>query len=330
MATYTYPYPSHTANRAANWIAYEGRDLLQYFTPRGDPNPVYDRFVGYLDVDWNAVNRETVEEPTDLVPVEETIETVAPVAPVVSVPTPAANEPSRQRDGNDLVLVYSNGSQERYRNYFAPTAGTVNTPVTIQPNPNAFLKPVASERQVGNDRQITFVDGSQKILGNFYLPHLPNPEAYGDGKYMFGTGTTDPEYMVSKGVRPPLKWLSTDFIQGADRVAIYSDGSALRIAGWVNQNPSVSVSTPTSETILDDTDVIDYVTPEDLFTPGDGSTEVTTPATSGASNTSQPISVQNFPVLPQVLPGPGNVNVPAVAPDYTILALALTALSLVR
>lgn len=260
MATYQFPYPAGTVNRAAFYITREGSDLLMHFAPRDAAVDVFDRFVGYYDIDWAAVNAQAgtpMQAPTApngyvapsgvvtngsaVVPVVPPTPTNAPavVAPVLPPPpsTVAQTEQS-VREGNDLVIYYPNGAVDRFRDYFNPqgAAQAVNDAAASElppnPNPGGFVKPLVSSVRTGNDRYVTFSDGTQKILTNFFLPHIPNSQAENDGAYIFGTGVTDPEYMKLYGKFPDQKFLVQDRQDGVDRVAIYSDGSAKRLVGW--------------------------------------------------------------------------------------------------
>lgn len=239
--TYNFPYPAEAVNKAAFYIEYDGPDLLMYRSPRGTPDPYVDRFVGYSTINWSAVN---AANGTPMVGITPAATTPAPTpAPVVGVVTPGgaiSNEPIRRREGNDLVLDYATGPDERFVNYYAPAEGTTVESGNVPPNPTgAFLKPVSSDVRVGNDRLVTFTDNTQKILTNFFLPRLPNPNAENNGAYMFGTGTTDPEYMRSVGLWPKKPFLVQDRQDGTDRVAYFSDGSSVRSVGWYS-DPSNS------------------------------------------------------------------------------------------
>lgn len=260
MATYQFPYPAGTVNRAAHYITREGSDLLMHFAPRDAAVDVFDRFVGYYDIDWAAVNAQAgtpMQAPTApagyvapsgvvtngsaVVPVVTPSAPVVPSTPTPDVPAPAPVAQTREqsvREGNDLVIYYANGAVDRFRDYFNPQGATqaVNDAAAgalpPNPNPGGFVKPVVSSIRTGNDRYVTFNDGTQKILTNFFLPHIPNAEAENNGAYIFGTGVTDPEYMKLYGKFPDQKFLVQDRQDGADRVAIYSDGSAKRLVGW--------------------------------------------------------------------------------------------------
>lgn len=261
MATYTFPYPAGTVNRAAHYITRDGDDLLMHFAPRDAAVDVFDRFVGYYTIDWAAVNAQAgtpMQAPTSpggyvspsgvvtngsaVVPVVAPAPSGVPgvVTPPETTPAPAASSASGQsvREGNDLLIYYPNGAVDRFRDYFNPqgSAQAVNDAAAGElppnPNPGGFSKPLASSVRTGNDRYVTFTDGTQKILTNFFLPHIPNSEAENNGAYTFGTGVTDPEYMKLYGKFPDQKFLVQDRQDGTDRVAIYSDGTAKRLPGW--------------------------------------------------------------------------------------------------
>lgn len=155
-----------------------------------------------------------------VVPVVPPTPTNAPavVAPVLPPPpsTVAQTEQS-VREGNDLVIYYPNGAVDRFRDYFnpreRPEPSMMLQPPSCSrnPNPGGFVKPLVSSVRTGNDRYVTFSDGTQKILTNFFLPHIPNSQAENDGAYIFGTGVTDPEYMKLYGGNFPTKsfWCRT-------------------------------------------------------------------------------------------------------------------------
>ena len=353
MAIYTFPYPAGTANQNFNWIGYEGRDLIGYKTPRGDPNPVFDRFVGYLDVDWNAVNAANgapmiysgpTNPPTQAVTVNagvaDSSELAVPNTPTVT----GVQEPTRARDGDDLVLTYPNGTADRYRNYFNPTAGTVAAVDTSKPWESlpanaAPLRVMQSSQIVGNDFLITWNDGTQKILTNYTLPRVPNPAAYLGGNYPM-EWRQDPETLVHYGINPGKPWLSSDRIEeSGDRVAVYSDGSSIRIPNWVQNNPQYT-AVPTNAVNLFDTDNVEidtYYPPDDVFiadprytdnptpqvvTPTAPGVAVSTPFP-GGSGTLNGNTISNILPAPQVLPPPSVVTPSALETPMTGIAIAL-------
>lgn len=237
MATFTKPYPPESANRAAVWISREGQDLLTYYTPRGDPNPSFDRFVAYY---------------TDFVPYNPFTDTASPpptVAPVpagetsVSVPEPAPTETPSSSFQPPV-------SRETVSMPSAPIGE--NAPV-ILPRVG-FYKTLVSESRHGYDNLLTFADGTQKILNHYFLPPLFEPGALAGGAYVFGT-VLDPEVATRAGRPPSQKWLYSEAKQGLDRVAFYSDGSSQRAAGWFAANPQYaddSGEIPTAEILLAD------------------------------------------------------------------------------
>lgn len=259
MASYIFPYPANTLNRAAHYITREGDDLVMHFAPRDAAVDVSDRFIGYYLIDWAAVNAaagtpmQAPTQPAGYVAPSGVVTNGSAVVDVVTpqnstVPgtatpyVPTSGEIVKQqvevREGDDLVIYYHNGQVDRFRGYFNPQGAAVpvndTTVGQIPPNPNpgGFAKPVQSDVRVGNDRLVTFTDGTQKILGNFFLPYIPNPLAENNGSYIFGTGRADPEYLKTYGKYPDQPFLVQDRQDGTDRVAVYSDGSSIRKVGW--------------------------------------------------------------------------------------------------
>lgn len=259
MATYQFPYPAGTVNRAAHYITREGDDLLMHFSPRSAEVDTFDRFVGYYLIDWASVNAaagtpmQAPTQPAGYVAPSGVVTNGSAVVPVVN-PTPT-NSPAtivpdapvsgqivktqiEVREGDDLVIYYPNGQVDRFRDYFNPQGAAVPVDdvglnqIPPNPNPGGFVKPLVSDIRTGNDRYVRFNDGTEKILTNYFLPHLPNNQAENNGKYIFGTGVTDPEYLKLYGKYPDQKFLVQDRQDGTDRLAIYSDGSSLRVPGW--------------------------------------------------------------------------------------------------
>jgi len=235
MATFTKPYPASSANRAPVWIDRQGQDLLTYYTPRGDPNPSFDRFVEYY---------------TDFVPYNPFTDAAASPPPAAPVPT-----------GETSVSVPAPAPVESPSRSFRPPVSEDTLPPprigetapVILPRVG-FFKPLVSETRHGYDNLLTFADGTQKILNNYFLPPLFEPGALAGGAYVFGT-VLDPEVATRAGRPPTQKWLYSEAKQGLDRVAYYSDGSSQRAANWYAANPQYADQTgeiPTADIVLAD------------------------------------------------------------------------------
>lgn len=152
--------------------------------------------------------------------------------------TPGATKTiiSQVRNGNDLVITYSDGSTQTLKNYFASggTTGTTTTPapaatssltsllnsifkttgsvlgaVTAQPGAVAG-KTIKSEVRNGNDLVVSYTDGSSQTIPNYYAP----------------SSTT------STATAAAPKTVVTDQQVGADRVITYSDGSTATSPGY--------------------------------------------------------------------------------------------------
>jgi len=313
---FTKPYPP-SQNKSPVWIDRQGDDLFMYFSPRGDPNPVFDRFVGYYTdfVYYNpflasSLSPAPIAPTLSPAPIAPTLNTntqePTPDDPVVSYTLPT--EQKQVREGNDLVLYYPNGSVDRYRNYFAPTAGTVAGPV---PTDCGWVKTPVSTQQVGNDQVVSFTDGTQKVLTGFYLPKVPDPAILNGNAYAFGT-TSDPECMVSKGITPPLKWLVRDQQNGMDRVQVYSDGTSRNLLNWYTLNPGYSTvglpSVPVTSFVPDDPRL-------DLWTP-DPDLYIADPRNAQPSMPS--VGVLNPPgiVVTSVQPSPSPTPSPGIPSPY--------------
>lgn len=140
---------------------------------------------------------------------------------------------TQQREGNDLVIYYPNGAIDRYRNYYSPLdalKGIASGSSSWKP------KEEQSRNRVGDDVVIRFVDGSQKVFTNWFLPSVPDQSKLNDGAYPYGTAF-DPEKLAFEGTVAGKPWLVSDRRDVNDRVLYYSDGSSKRLSGWYVENP---------------------------------------------------------------------------------------------
>lgn len=102
---------------------------------------------------------------------------------------------------------------------------------------------VTSDVRNGFDRSVTYANGQNRVMRNYYVP-IPIDDSnrgYLEKTYQFGTAL-DP--MWNAGYSAGTIQLVDDYQSGNDRIAVYSDGSSFRSVDWYIRFPQYNPNPP--------------------------------------------------------------------------------------